>query len=318
MLHIDWVCYISTGYAAFRLGMLHIEHAIYRLYTLHIDLYKKHFDCSLFISQTLTLSSPCRFRATCSLFTLATSLMLAAAMLPPAPQTSPYPTVRHDALHHRVVRRDVVTPDSEDGEQSATVEKRQSRGYRLEDKSFGLYDYPVPPYFRTSYVPDIAFDQYGGSEGSNDILARTDPLDNIIRPKNTIAPYSDSPIYYIRLPPTPYVFVPGLGYVSQPSPPPPPAPLSSQINPFINLPIDFIANGKPTNIYQWSGAPAMETAMTDGPSLPSYPYPKPKPDSSVNNLNKGPYIFNGRPSDVYVLRDSVNAIYSDALQNFYP
>lgn len=35
--------------------------------------------------------------------------------------------------------------------------------------------------------------------------------------------YDDSNIYYIRLPPTPYMYVPGLGYVSQPpkySPPP--------------------------------------------------------------------------------------------------
>jgi len=277
---------------------------------LHIELYRTHF-----ISQALTLCSPSRLHATCCLFTLATSLTLAAAILPPTPISS-YPTVRHDALYHHVVRRDVA-PESqhEDQDQLAMVAKRQARGYQREDKSFGFYDYPVPPYFQASYVPDIAFDQYGGGEGSNDILARTDPLDTIIRPKNTIAPYSDSPIYYIRLPPTPYVFVPGLGYVSQP---PPPSPLSSQINPFINLPIDFIANGKPTNIYQWSGAPTMQPAMTERPSLPSYPYPKPKPDSSVNNLNKGPYVFNGRPSDIYVLRDSVNAIYSDALQNFYP
>jgi hypothetical protein len=239
--------------------------------------------------------------------------MVAAAVLPQ--QTSSYPTVRHDALNHRIFRRD-ATPENEDDENSGMVEKRQSRDYGREDKSFGFYDYPLPPYFRTSYMPDISFDGYGGSEDTNDILARTDPLDSIIRPKNTMSPYPDSPIYYIRLPPTPYVFVPGLGYVSQPPPPPPP--VSSQINPFINLPIDFIANGKPTNIYQWSGAPTMQPAMTDRPSLPSYPYPRPKPDSSVSNLNKGPYIFNGRPSDVYVLRDSVNAIYSDALQNFYP
>lgn len=292
----------------------------YRSFSLHVDYVRytstflRHIQTIRFISQTLTLCSPSRFYATCSLFTLATSLMLAAVILP-LPTMSSYQTVRHDALHHRVVRRD-VTPENQDGDQLATIAKRQSRGYRREDKSFGFYDYPVPPYFRASYVPDIAFDQYGGSDDSNDILARTDPLDSIIRPKNTIAPYPDSPIYYIRLPPTPYVFVPGLGYVSQP--PPPPSPLSSQINPFINLPLDFIANGKPTNIYQWSGAPTMEPAMTDRPSLPSYPYPKPKPDSSVNNLNKGPYIFNGRPSDIYLLRDSVNAIYSDALQNFYP
>jgi hypothetical protein len=164
-------------------------------------------------------------------------------------------------------------------------------------------------------MDDVPFNRYDGSEEANEILARTDPLDNIIRPKAP-TPYPDSPIYYIRLPPTPYVFVPGLGYVSQP--PPPPSPLASQINPFINLPIEFIANGKPTNIYQWSGAPALESGMTHRPSLPSYPYPKPKPDSSVNSLNKGPYVFNGRPSDVYVLRDSVNAMYSDALQSFYP
>jgi hypothetical protein len=197
------------------------------------------------------------------------------------------------------------------------ADTRQSREYRRNDKSFAFYDYLQAPYFSGGYVPDISFNGYVGSEDANEILARTDPLDTIIRPKTPI-PYPDSPIYYIRLPPTPYVFVPGLGYVSQP--PPPPSPLSSQINPFINLPIDFIANGKPTNIYQWSGAPTMTDL--NRPDLPPYPYPKPKPtakpDSSITNLNKGLYVFNGKPSDVYVLRDSVNALYSDALQNFYP
>lgn len=46
--------------------------------------------------------------------------------------------------------------------------------------------------------------------------------------------YDDSNIYYIRLPPTPYMFVPGLGYVSQPpkySPPPPFVPLIQQQHP---------------------------------------------------------------------------------------
>jgi hypothetical protein len=204
------------------------------------------------------------------------------------------------------------------------AETHQSRQHARSDKSLAFYDYIQPPYFTAGYEPDFSFNGYGGSADTNEILARTDPLDTIIRPKTPI-PYPDSPIYYIRLPPTPYVFVPGLGYVSQPPPPPPPpSPLSSQISPFINLPIDFIANGKPTNIYQWSGAPTMEPGITDlnRPILPSYPYPKPKPstkpDSSVNNLNNGPYVFNGRPTDVYVLRDSVNSLYSDALQNFYP
>ncbi|XP_033609067.1 uncharacterized protein LOC117282654 [Cryptotermes secundus] len=243
---------------------------------------------------------------------LATSLCTIVALTPHP--SSAVPTMRHDGIYHHLVRRD-TTSDYEDEKNPAMADTRQSRQYLRGDKSFAFYDYLQAPYFSGGYMPDIPFNRYGGSEDANEILARTDPLDTIIRPK-TPTPYPDSPIYYIRLPPTPYVFVPGLGYVSQP--PPPPTPLSSQINPFINLPIDFIANGKPTNIYQWSAAPALDSGMTHRPTLPSYPYPKPKPESSVSSLNKGPYVFNGRPSDVYVLRDSVNAMYSDALQNFYP
>ncbi|XP_026474625.1 uncharacterized protein LOC113378305 [Ctenocephalides felis] len=162
--------------------------------------------------------------------------------------------------------------------------------------------------------------------------------------------FPNSPIYYIRLPATPYMFVPGLGYVSNPPtmnqlgagalPPPP--------DPFINLPVNFMSNGKPTNIYQWPD-PFVPTAnrpfqqqhqpqfqiqkyqQQNGFSqfqAPSYqqnaiPQPikkTPKPsnsDSKVTHL-KGPFPFNGRPTDIIVLRDSYNALYSDALTNFYP
>lgn len=158
--------------------------------------------------------------------------------------------------------------------------------------------------------------------------------------------YDNSPIFYIRLPPTPYMFVPGLGYVSQPpSLGPPMSPMMQQgmppqvADPFINLPLDFVSNGKPTGVYQWSGAPAYpqypqapvdpygfgaQPMMPQRPSynVPSYqPKPRPKPaqsNSKVTNL-KGQYMFNGKPGDnVYVLRDTYNSIYSDALQNFYP
>lgn len=157
--------------------------------------------------------------------------------------------------------------------------------------------------------------------------------------------YDNSPIFYIRLPPTPYMFVPGLGYVSQPpnlgppmSPLMPPGP--PQVDPFINLPLDYVSNAKPTGVYQWSGAPGyqpqvpqmsdpfgygppqqMMPAPRPGYNVPSYSKPKPKPvpnNSKVTNL-KGQYVFNGKPGDnVYVLRDTYNSIYSDALQNFYP
>lgn len=160
--------------------------------------------------------------------------------------------------------------------------------------------------------------------------------------------YDNSPIFYIRLPPTPYMFVPGLGYVSQPpNIGPPMSPFSPpgvppQVDPFINLPLDFVSNGKPTGVYQWSGSEGYQPQVPQMPpvdpfgygapqpvmppsrpsyNVPSYSNPKPKPtptNSKVTDL-KGQYVFNGKPGDsVYVLRDTYNSIYSDALQNFYP
>lgn len=160
--------------------------------------------------------------------------------------------------------------------------------------------------------------------------------------------YDNSPIFYIRLPPTPYMFVPGLGYVSQPPSIGPPMspfspPVPPQVDPFINLPLDFVSNGKPTGVYQWGasegyqpqvpqmpavdpfGYGAPQPIMPSRPSynVPSYSNPKQKPkpiptNSKVTDL-KGQYVFNGKPGDsVYVLRDTYNSIYSDALQNFYP
>ncbi|XP_044759210.1 uncharacterized protein LOC123316953 isoform X1 [Coccinella septempunctata] len=117
----------------------------------------------------------------------------------------------------------------------------------------------------------------------------------------------NSPIYYIALPPQPYIFVPGMGYMSQPSNP------SSN---FLNLPINFLANGKPSNIYQWS---ANNYQNPHKPTTTKKPMEHPKPtDSPIINLDNK-FVFNGKPSDtISILRDSYNALYSDALQNFYP
>lgn len=117
----------------------------------------------------------------------------------------------------------------------------------------------------------------------------------------------NSPIYYIALPPQPYIYVPGMGYMSQPSNP--------STN-FLNLPINFLANGKPSNIYQWS---ANNYPNQQKPQKPVKPVEKPKPtDSPIINLDNK-FVFNGKPSDtISILRDSYNALYSDALQNFYP
>jgi hypothetical protein len=136
--------------------------------------------------------------------------------------------------------------------------------------------------------------------------------------------FKNSPIYYIRLPPVPYSFVPGLGYISNPpsyTPMLPPQPPSSI---FYNLPLDFISNGKPTNIYQWGAPPQPSSSM--GWGSPAYAQPPHQPqfspsyqrpqrpyqqrpmnpylqESKVTNL-KGQYLFNGRPEEIYVLPQS--------------
>lgn len=121
----------------------------------------------------------------------------------------------------------------------------------------------------------------------------------------------NSPIFYIRLPPTPYMFVPGMGYISQP---PTIQPLTPQypINPFINLPITYLSNAKPTGVFPWN---QQATTNFGTPQFPSYlpqrpqkPYrPKPQagvtpsqgPDSKITHL--GSYLFNGRPESIYLM-----------------
>lgn len=118
----------------------------------------------------------------------------------------------------------------------------------------------------------------------------------------------DSPIYYIRLPPQPYMYVSGLGYISEPVSPP------HHMSQFLNLPVNFVANGKPSNIYQWNAAPDFQNTR---PVNKPKPPPQVVPDSNVNRI-PGQFVFNGKPNDIYVLRDSYNSLYGDALQNFYP
>lgn len=176
---------------------------------------------------------------------------------------------------------------------------------------------PTPPstdrqqkslYF--DYVPeepdysDPETEDYVLAIDDND-LSRTVPTRKRIRTRPN--PTYNSPVYYIRLPPQPYMFVPGMGYVSQPM-----TPAMSQ---FVNLPVSFVANGKPSAIYQWGSA--IEGFPTAAPPPPPV-RPKPKPvDSTVHRL-PGTYAFNGKPNDIFVLRDSYNSLYADALQNFYP
>lgn len=150
----------------------------------------------------------------------------------------------------------------------------------------------------------------------------------------------ESNIFYIRLPPTPYMFVPGLGYISQPPTysttslqpfvqaykrpgRPKPAYHQSVKHPFIKLPIDFVSNGKPTSVYHWhkkTNKKPTDTPITNLDGLSAdfvtngkptaiyqwqsnvEPTDKPTDHDLVHTLDKGPYEFNGKPTSFFLLK----------------
>lgn len=125
---------------------------------------------------------------------------------------------------------------------------------------------------------------------------------------NKRKPAKNSPIFYIRLPPTPYMFVPGMGYISQPPTIQPLTPQYPPMNPFINLPITYLSNAKPTGVFPWNQQAQPNYAAPQFPSYlpprPQKPYrPKPQmtsePDSKITHL--GSYLFNGRPESIYLM-----------------
>lgn len=206
-----------------------------------------------------------------------------------------------------------------------------------QDKMLGYFNYyPQQQQLTNSFYPQEYY-EYGPNEEDMSRVNRR-------RPQNNMGQIENSPIFYIRLPPTPYMFVPGLGYVSQP---PSIQPMSQQmgslghsqmshipqmphmqqmpqmpqmpVNPFINVPLNFLANGKPSNIYQWPGyGQQFNMPYPIRPQHRPY-YHKPKPfmhDSKIHNL-KGQYLFNGRPEELFLLQNSYNPLYSNNLNNFY-
>ncbi|XP_076751582.1 uncharacterized protein LOC143432214 [Xylocopa sonorina] len=173
-----------------------------------------------------------------------------------------------------------------------------------------------PPFSNAAYVLEDSM------EDDSDIVGRT---------RANLNRFQESDIFYIRLPPAPYMFVPGFGYISQPptystaslrphtpyARPGKPKPA----NPFINLPIDFVSNGKPTSVYHWqkkTNKKPTDSPITNLDSLsadfvnngkPTSIYqwqanlkPINKPDDFVNNLDKGPYVFNGKLASFFLLK----------------
>lgn len=160
-----------------------------------------------------------------------------------------------------------------------------------------------------------------------------DSVDQDLRMSSRARPSAkpDSPMYFIRLPPQPYMYVPGYGYISQPTRLEPPPFTQRPHSPFLNLPIGFVANGKPVGVYtlpQQNQLPARPKPQRR-PQVPQIAPPPPPPPSQpqyqqqhqqspVYNLDKGPYVFNGRPTDVFLLQSAYDNLYSEVLQNIYP
>ncbi|KAJ8974719.1 hypothetical protein NQ317_000385 [Molorchus minor] len=127
-------------------------------------------------------------------------------------------------------------------------------------KNLGFVDYLQPEIDYTNY-----------ELGNEDYVDENDLSRTLPSRKRITQPYN-SPIYYIRMPPSALHFV--------------------------NLPVPFVANGKPSAIYQWSGA--FEGFPTPAPPPPAVAKPKPqkpakKPvlDSNVHRL-PGSFTFNGK------------------------
>lgn len=225
-----------------------------------------------------------------------------------------------------------VTDDSD------TKTKEKSRS----DKMLDYYRYfapPTPPayppampympyfnpYYQQPYMSAFYSPYYSGSfleaspnaeeydeeyTDSNDVETEAGDDDGSRANKRRPGASKNSPIFYIRLPPTPYMFVPGMGYISQPPTIQPLTPQYPPINPFINLPLTYLSNAKPTGVFPWNQPTSSNGAAY--PQFPSYlpprpqkPY-RPKPqmspaaqDSKITHL--GSYLFNGRPENIFLM-----------------
>lgn len=242
---------------------------------------------------------------------------MAESAVPPSP---PSRRRRRRSLDDDVLSDDMLEAAAEELVQAPMpAEKLAGRQEKaLQYLNMDGYLAAVNPMQAGEFSP-LELDEAGltlADEDGNELLSRAAPFRHRNQP--------DSPIYYIRLPPSPYVLVPGVGYVSSPprrplggmapSPPPPPQPAGS--SPFYNLPLAFMSNGKPTGVYQPSWSPAAQPQRPVRPAVQARP--PPQQQAAVFSLNKGPYVFNGRPSDIFILRDSYDTLYGDALSSFYP
>ncbi|KAH8388519.1 hypothetical protein KR093_008493 [Drosophila rubida] len=211
------------------------------------------------------------------------------------------------------------------------------------------YAQPVLIPFPLYIAPDMFYPSYPGANNDLEDVV----MSRAAGERRPLSAHSsrNSPIYYVRLPPTPYMFVPTnlapspFGSSFSPLLTYQPMPTFSTFGSVFNLPVNFLANGKPSGIYQMNGASNELSSFSPGiggnsfnvrPPTPSNPYrpmpqipspgyghaqqsfglstlPAPQQDSKLTSL-KRPFVFNGRPDDIYILP---NNIYNYNEQGYY-
>ncbi|KAH8310517.1 hypothetical protein KR044_001759 [Drosophila immigrans] len=211
------------------------------------------------------------------------------------------------------------------------------------------YAQPVLIPFPLYIAPDMFYPSYPGTNNDLEDVVMSRAAGE--RRPLSAHPSRNSPIYYVRLPPTPYMFVPTnlapspFGSSFSPLLTYQPMPTFSTFGSVFNLPVNFLANGKPSSVYQVNGASNEMSSFSPGsggnsynvrPPTPSNPYrpmpaspapgyghaqqsfglstlPAPQQDSKLTSL-KRPFVFNGRPDDIYILP---NNIYNFNEQGYY-
>ncbi|XP_018784463.1 PREDICTED: uncharacterized protein LOC108966154 [Bactrocera latifrons] len=231
-----------------------------------------------------------------------------------------------------------------------------------------FFSYPQPVFipFPMYFAPtELLYSGYAGPSGNeieepmpraaNDHRAQSAHFDTAPPTGSSAATARNSQIYFMRFAPMPYMLMPGLSFASAQSNLPAFQPYTvPAISPVLNIPLNFVANGKPTNIYQIGGTPndfqssanfnninpfgmrppsplssAFAFVGTHRPTAAniasSYSTndafgPSTSPQSALQALQqdskmtllKRPFLFNGRPDEIYTLPNNFNSLYPNS------
>ncbi|KAK2711536.1 uncharacterized protein LOC136026140 isoform X2 [Artemia franciscana] len=200
---------------------------------------------------------------------------------------------------------------------------------------------------KSNYIDDSKTSEYQVLEknvNTNKISEKDDKFYTVESAKKTqkskkqktstaLSKLPNSPIFYIRLPPNPYNFVPGLGYIRTPS-------VDKNV-----LPVDFNANGRPSSLFSLR-RPADDFLKPSATVLPplsaetesdietttefatTVTEPQPttttttKPPKKVLTNSKityikGNFLFNGRPNAMFTVHSPYKPDYFQILHNFF-